>query len=132
MAALAREQPILTSTPLERIDNYLAALWEFRPEEHETLFSPWYQWRRLYAGLPFIGDCDDAALLAAALLVPRQDVEWRFVAVRPAGDNLFAHVFLEAWEQGGGELVTIDPTVTMQNNTPDFTNWERMELGASR
>jgi hypothetical protein len=132
MASLAREQPILTQTPLKRINSYLAALWEFLPEEHETLYAPWFQFRRMYAGLPFIGDCDDAALLAAALLVPRPDVAWRFVAVRRPVEPLFSHVFLEAWEKGAPELVTIDPTLTLQNVQPDFEGWERLEMGEGR
>lgn len=42
------------------------------------------------------GDCDDAAMLAAALLVV-QGFQVRFKAIeqRPAGD--FGHVFLEYW-----------------------------------
>lgn len=87
---------------------------------------------RLHA--QFAGDCDDAATLAASMLLviqhwtnrffepPRRVAAIQIVAVRPPDSVSFSHVFTE-YMTSGLTFVRVDPTAPKDT---DYTNWERM------
>jgi hypothetical protein len=84
------------------VDRYLRDWWNVHPDPEgvEYVQSPAYQLRRSY----LIGDCDDAATLAACLLAA---LDWPcvLVAIRLNGAADFSHVYCHA----GG--IDIDPIV---------------------
>lgn len=107
------------------VDTVLRNVWKFVSDgEHETVRSiPRLMDDFLKYGT-FFGDCDDAAVLSAALLLT-----WPFMvhasldAMRSPASPAFEHVFVSA-EDGLG-VFRIDPTAPRD---ADYTNWERLSL----
>lgn len=56
------------------------------------------------------GDCDDAATLAAALLVSLQ-FPCSFIAIRLHGSDEFSHVWARTVSSDGAAFLDIDPIV---------------------
>jgi hypothetical protein len=125
MAVLAHQEPIPIPTHPRRLDDWLREIWTFEAETVETLRGPESQWFRYIKTNHMVGDCDDAALVAAAMLVspfavtmgPGGSVE--FVAARPHNVENFSHVFLETRDREG--IIRIDPTAPPD---ADYTGWE--------
>lgn len=78
----------------------------------ELLIHPVRMIREIYSRGFVAGDCDDAAVLVAALLASI-GFQVRFRAILPRGDGSFQHVFAEVYRPAPhSEWVPIDPTVT--------------------
>jgi hypothetical protein len=86
----------VVQTP-ERIDGFLRAAWDVvpDPEDAEFVRSVANQLRLYAGGRRFMGDCDDAAVLSAAMLAAF-DVPCWFVAIRQYNAPEFSHVFTRA------------------------------------
>lgn len=71
----------------------------------------------------FIGDCDDAAVMAAAILIhsAKAPTAVRFAAGRPARSPHFLHVFVLF--DLDGQTYRVDPTAPID---ADYSNWELM------
>jgi len=117
----AVEAPITRETALslwtragEDVRRYGAAvrLWvsqhvRFVLEFPEQLHAPDWMLEQIRAHKPVFGDCDDMAMLAAALLLSL-GIPVRFAAVKPAGDPDYIHVFTELFDAGTWYM--LDPT----------------------
>lgn len=83
--------------------------YEYTPEPVETLYTPQYNLHMFITTGKFIGDCDDVAMLYAAVFYVK-DIPARFVAMRTKQhDPDFYHVVVEAFIHGAWKR--FDPTV---------------------
>ena len=89
------------------------------PVDAEFIRAPSLEAKIFFSNGRFVGDCDDAATLAGALLLPAWSGE--LVALRLEGDVEFSHVWLES------EGVIIDPIVPA-GHLPIDAPGERMIL----
>ena len=120
----------------EKIDRVLRASWKFVSDgQYETIRTVNRMMVDLSTHGAFLGDCDDAAVMAAAMLLRWKRLvlmfdkktgspgahAW-FVAMRPPKETAFAHVFVVA-QMDDGHTFRIDPTVP-----PDapYAGWESM------
>lgn len=76
-------------------------------EPIEMLHPPDWMLHQIRIGQRPYGDCDDMAMIAAALLVA-VGIPVRFAAVKPAGEEEFIHVFVEMFDKG--RWYAVDPT----------------------
>ena len=93
----------------QAIRRWLARRFEFEsdPPGLELLKAPDVMLREWEDGGKFTGDCDDAAIMAAAVaLAAGFRVRWVVVGFRPGGP--FRHVYAEAWD--GRRWVDFDVT----------------------
>lgn len=92
------------------VDAFLRESWRFVPDpEDEYIQTPARQLDGWMAGGDLTGDCDDAATLAASLLLA---LDWpcSLIAIRMPGDFEYSHVFLRCPVSAAGTL-DIDPIV---------------------
>lgn len=79
------------------VDAFLRAVWQVvpDPEDIEYISSPVHQVRLFASKQRFVGDCDDAATMAACLLAA---LDWpcTLVALRNPGKADFEHVWCRA------------------------------------
>lgn len=92
------------------LDHFLRQFWRVQadPLEYEFIRTPELQLSELQRTGYLIGDCDDAATLAGAI-VSAMGYPCRFVALRLPGDPEFSHVNLRCSVRGGE--FDIDPIV---------------------
>lgn len=106
------------------LDAMLRRYWRKVDEYTETLYTVDAQVRHLQQYGYMIGDCDDAAIVAGAVLLAIRDMGHampvRFVAVRRSQDSEFSHVFTEAFD---GHYI-IDPIAPVGMS---YAGYERME-----
>ncbi len=87
------------------IRDYLASVFRFVPDPRgvETLRTPLYQLREIHDVGAVAGDCDDAAILGAALgMAVGIAASFRVVRFRPGAD--YAHVFTILTPRAGGAI----------------------------
>src|SRR5262252_9504744 len=96
-------------TPVQ-LEQWLRAVWTIVPDPPEIEFirTPEQQLRFLRQHRYLEGDCDDASVLASALLLG-QGVGSTLVAVRLNGDDEFSHVFVRV--ELGDLRLDIDPII---------------------
>ncbi len=109
------------------LDDYLRRNWVFveDPIEAEFIQSPALQIRQANERGYFVGDCDDAATLAAAVLL--SDVlcsGFSLMATRQPHESEFSHVFLRCYNPD----CDIDPTAPAGRVAPDLAGAEAMEV----
>jgi hypothetical protein len=111
---------------LAEIEPLLRSVWCFEPEADETLRTIAEQVRNFETRGFLVGDCDDAAIVAAAAALVAGASPVRFVAIRWKAEPEFSHVFTEARGLGWNEnWIRMDPTAP-----PDayYAGAERMEV----
>jgi transglutaminase-like putative cysteine protease len=81
------------------------------PRGVEMLRNHAAQARAVLLGNVALGDCDDLAVMLAALLEVL-GLQWRFAVVSATPDSPWAHVFVCAWVDG--DWLPIDPQETQQ------------------
>lgn len=144
IAAIGRDVPLAASMSPEGLECALRSIWWYVPDGMVETISTIEKMNRefnqnvpvfvdgyLFGAKPpgFVaGDCDDAAVLAAAVLLHARpgnpDVGGiAFVAARPARSFLFEHVFVVF--EYRGRPVRVDPTAPAD---ADYSNWETMEF----
>lgn len=133
MRQLARDGAAWPGQALKYFGEYPAVLdesmrqrWVYVPDgQHELIRTPGRMAADLEESGNFQGDCDDAAVWAAAALLTNEENVSKIllVAVRPAGEMRFTHVFVEVLTAGG--WLRIDPTAPTDANYQFF---ERMEM----
>jgi hypothetical protein len=127
-----RQAAVILGDPLT-LDQWLRHGWHFEkdPEDYEFVRSPALQLRQAAVnGGVLTGDCDDAATLAASILVA---MRWpcRFVAIRQRTQREFSHVFLRVPLFGAADSSAfqwdIDPIVPA-DSLPLAGDFELMTL----
>ena len=95
------------------VDRYIRLHVRNIGEADETLFSPYSLISQIRANGRAFGDCDDVAMLAAAMLMT-VGFQCRFKAIFPAADGSMQHVFTEynGLDAAGIAWRPIDPTIT--------------------
>lgn len=99
------EQPRDQGSQAMAIRDYLVSVFRFVPDPKgvETLRTPLYQLREIHELGAVAGDCDDAAILGAALgLAVGIPAYFRVLKFRPGAD--FAHVFTILTPRGSGAI----------------------------
>lgn len=93
---------------IENIDSFLRQTWRVIPDPDETEYvrAPQLQLEIFKQYQAFVGDCDDSATFAGALVLALGYAA-AFVAIRMAGALEYSHVWLRAY--GPGYVVDIDP-----------------------
>lgn len=126
----------ITYQPRE-IHRFLRSYWTYVPDgENETIRTPEVMALDFKNNGKFFGDCDDAAVMAGAMLLVRLVMPYTrtnalnfdlksvsFCAVRMARVMEFSHVFIIAEDQEGTFLV--DPTAPAD---ADYTAWEKLVI----
>lgn len=111
------------------IDSSLRNYWVYADEENETLRGVDVQIDNFTQRYQLIGDCDDAAVVAAALAIFARSPNVVIVAVRRPDETEFSHVFVEAEDVNEpGTFYRLDPTAPTDAN---YDGWERMEMRAN-
>lgn len=105
----AADPRLPSGTPAE-LGRWIGARWVFHPDPLgvELVRAPGIHLDAIEREGRALGDCDDAATLAAAATLA-QDYPTRFVVVAwSPGD--FQHVFVEARDPSSGRWIELDPT----------------------
>lgn len=113
----------------EAIDGWIRTCWQFEadPIEYEFIRTPALQLQEAAKNNGILrGDCDDAAVLAAALLA---GLSWPavFIAIRVIPDPEFSHVFVRTPAWSGPRELDIDPIVPA-SMLPLQGNFETMRV----
>lgn len=132
MAQLAQEGstlPYVRNIGLQfqpaQYDDVIRSYWRYAEEYDETLTPVDVQARTFLSAGYMLGDCDDAAIVVAAVAVASQ-LPSRFVAVRPGNEANFDHVFAEVAIQqtpNSTSWLRVDPTAPLN---ADYRGFERM------
>lgn len=92
------------------LDAWLREYWRIVPDpiDAEFIRTPEYQLQLAAASGVLVGDCDDAATLAAAVLIA---LGWagKFVAIRMPADVEYSHVFVRI-----PNYLDVDPIVPIE------------------
>lgn len=122
---LCRHPYGLTCADLARsIETVIRGQVIFVPEYQERIQTPERLLKEIASRGIAYGDCDDAATLAAAMLLSVGIQDLRFVAMRYGDVDYFEHVILEV--ACNGEWKRIDPTVDRRTFYGNVS--ERMEV----
>lgn len=100
----------------ETVRTVVRMAWDFTRDILEYVDGVEFGWKPVGY---FAGDCDDAALMALAIITRLPVVS--LVAVRPPDSSSFDHVFVEVVRNG--VTFHIDPTAPLD---ADYMHWERM------
>lgn len=113
------------------LDVFLRQFWRFvfDPPDVEYVRSPLFQCNAFQKSNRLVGDCDDAAVLAASIL---HSLDWpcSFVAYRFKGNDEFSHVNVRAPLLDLVEepiIFDVDPTVP-ENHLPISNAVELLEV----
>ena len=102
--------------PVNQWEAMLRTYWQYQAENQETLRGVAKQVEIFMRTGHMIGDCDDVAVVIAALCISSH-LPFKIVAVRRPEDQDFSHVFVEALQ------FRFDPTAP---DNADYRYWERM------
>lgn len=103
------------------IDRWIRGHFRYRGEREEVLRTPRFMFDQIQETGYFEGDCDDCAIMTAAVL-RILGYRVRFVAIRYDSTE-FQHVFVEAYSPDQGRWVVLDATV---NPGTQYRELERM------
>lgn len=144
LAYAGQDVPLAALMRPEGLDGTLRNIWFYLPdgmvETMSTIEKMYREFNQEIAvtvdGQPYgvkppgfvAGDCDDAAVLAAAVLLHARRLSLgvgkiSFVAARPAKSSQFEHVFVVF--DYHGQAVRVDPTAPVD---ADYTNYEMMQF----
>lgn len=84
----------------QEVDETIRPYYDYTPEDVETLYAPEYNLANFINTARFIGDCDDIAMLYAAIFTVLR-LPTRLVAMKTLkGDPQYDHVVVEVFEHG--------------------------------